>query len=524
MGQASLIATLVVDPLQGGPAQLRGPVLALAGVVAGRALLAWGGQAAAHAASARVKSQLRRALLAHVARLGPQWLATRCVGDVATLATRGTDALDGYFARYLPALITAALVPISVTAVVFVSDPVSGLIICLTLPLVPLFGILVGMSAARRARRQWRALATLGGHFLDVVQGLTTLLVFRRAEAQAATMRRVAEDNRRASLGTLRLAFLSSAILEFLATICVALVAVSVGLRLVDGHLDLRTGLFVILLAPDAYWPLRQVGAQFHASAEGLAAAEQLFAILETPAQSVRVPAPRRPAPDLARSALRLENLTVAYGRGSAALAPLDLHLLPGEYLGVSGPSGCGKSTLLAVLLKFAAPTAGRVLVDGPGGVADLAEIDPDTWRAQVAWVPQNPWFAARSIAENVRLARPGASDAQIEHALRLANASGFVAALPEGAATVLGVGGTPLSAGQRQRVALARAFLRDAPLVLLDEATAHLDDAGERAIVEAVRRLARERTVIAVAHRPALLEGADRVIRIQPGFAGAER
>jgi thiol reductant ABC exporter CydD subunit len=523
--QASLITTLVVGPLRGaGLAQMRGPVLALAGVVAGRALLAWGGQVAAHSASARVKSQLRRAVLAHITQLGPQWLATQSVGDVATLATRGTDALDGYFARYLPALITAALVPISVTAVVFVRDPVSGLIICLTLPLVPLFGILVGMTAAGRARRQWRALAALGGHFLDVVEGLTTLLVFRRAEAQAATIRRVAEENRRASMGTLRLAFLSSAILEFLATICVALVAVSVGLRLVDGRLDLSTGLFAILLAPDAYWPLRQVGAQFHASAEGLAAAEQLFAVLETPAKAARVPAPRRPAPDLARSAIRLEGLTVAYDRGSAALSSLDLNLQPGEYVGVAGPSGCGKSTLLAVLLRFAAPTAGRVLVEGHDGMVDLAEIDPEAWRAQVAWVPQNPWYAARSIAENVRLARPAASDAQVAHALHVANASEFVEALPEGMSTVLGVGGAPLSAGQRQRIALARAFLRDAPLVLLDEATAHLDAASERAVAEAVRRLARERTVIAVAHRAALLADADRVIHLQPGFVGAAK
>ena len=523
--QASLITTLVVGPLHGaGLAQLRAPVLTLAGVVVGRALLAWGVQVAAHSASAKVKSQLRRALLAHIARLGPPWLATRSAGDVATLATRGIDALDGYFARYLPALITAALVPISVTAVVFVSDPVSGLVICLTLPLVPLFAILVGTTAARRARRQWRALAALGGHFLDVVEGLSTLLVFRRAEAQVATIRRVADENRRAGMGTLRLAFLSSAILEFLATICVALVAVSVGLRLVDGRLDLRTGLFVILLAPDAYWPLRQVGAQFHASAEGLAAAEQLFAVLETPADAARVPAPRRPAPDLTRAAIRLEGLTVAYDRGSPALAPLDLHLVPGEYVAVAGPSGCGKSTLLAVLLKFATPTSGRVLVQGPEGVADLAEIDPDEWRAQVAWVPQNPWYAARTIAENVRLARPAATDAQVARALRSANATEFVEALPDGISTVLGAGGTPLSAGQRQRIALARAFLRDAPLVLLDEATAHLDAASERAIAEAVRRLARERTVIAVAHRPAVLADADRVIQLQPGFQEAAR
>lgn len=523
--QAFAITGLVVRTLRGTDAAgLRGPALVLGLVVLGRAALAWAGQVAAHAAAATVKSQLRRALLTHIVRLGPSWLATQTVGDLATLATRGTDALDGYFAKYLPALITAAVVPISVTAVILTRDPLSGAIVLATLPLVPLFGILVGMTAQRRARRQWRALAALGGHFLDVVEGLTTLLVFRRAHAQADTIRRVADDNRRATMGTLRLAFLSSAILEFLATICVALVAVSIGLRLVAGRMDLSTGLLVLLLAPDAYWPLRQVGAQFHASGEGLAAAEQLFTVLETPARAATMPAARRPVPDLARSEIRLEGLAVTYFRGDAALAPLDLRVRPGEYVGVAGPSGSGKSTLLAVLLGFASPSAGRLLVDGPDGTCDLAEIDADAWRAQVAWVPQCPWYAARSIADNVRLARPDAGDAEVEDALRLANATEFVAALPAGVSTVLGEGGAPLSAGQRQRLALARAFLRDARLVLLDEATAHLDPESERAVADAVRRLARDRTVIAVAHRPALLADADRVIHLSPGYSAVTR
>lgn len=514
VAQAFAIASLVIRALHG--VGLGAQAITLALVVSGRALLAWAGQVAAHGSAARVKSQLRRALLAHVVRLGPTWLATQTVGDLATLAVRGTDALDDYFARYLPALITAALVPISVTIVVLTRDPLSGVLVLVTLPLVPLFAALVGMASQRRARAQWRALTQLGGHFLDVVQGLPTLVVFRRAQAQAATIGRVAEDNRRATMGTLRLAFLSSAILEFLATISVALVAVAIGLRLLAGRMDLATGLLVLLLAPDAYWPLRQLGAQFHASGEGLAAAEQLFAILETEAR-VGI-SPRRSArPDVARCEIRLEAVAVSYDRAHAALSELDLTVRPGEFLGVAGPSGSGKSTLLAVLLGFVAPTAGHVWIAGPDDVVDLADLDLGAWRAQVAWLPQNPWFAARSVAENVRLARPEADDGQVAEALKLANAEEFVRALPAGAETILGAGGTPLSAGQRQRLALARAFLRDAPLVLLDEATAHLDPDSERAIADSVRRLARDRTVIAVAHRPALLEHADRVIELVP-------
>ncbi|MGZ4592839.1 MAG: ABC transporter transmembrane domain-containing protein, partial [Actinomycetes bacterium] len=258
--QAFAVTELVVRPFQqgAGVAALRTPLLVLGGVVLGRALLAWASEVSAHRASARVKSQLRHQLLEHVVRLGPAWLAQQRTGDLATLATRGTDALDGYFARYLPALVAAAIVPPAVLVVILTQDLLDGLIILVTLPLVPVFAMLVGLATQRRTRRRWRTLAALGGHFLDVVEGLPTLLVFRRAAAQVETIRRVTDENRRASMATLRLAFLSSAVLEFVATISVALVAVSTGLRMVGGTLDLHTGLVVLVLAPEAYWPLRQ--------------------------------------------------------------------------------------------------------------------------------------------------------------------------------------------------------------------------------------------------------------------------
>jgi ATP-binding cassette, subfamily C, bacterial CydCD len=516
--QAFVVADLVVRPFQQGAdaGSMRSALVLLGAVVLGRAVLAWTSEVFAHRASAQVKSQLRRELLEHVVRLGPAWLGRQSSGQIATLATRGTDALDGYFARYLPALVGAAVIPVTVVAVILSQDLLAGAIILVTLPLIPLFAVLVGLTTQRRTRRSWRTLSTLGGHFLDVVEGLPTLLVFRRAAAQVEAIRRVSEDNRRATLATLRLAFLSSAVLEFVATISVALVAVSTGLRLLGGSLDLRTGLVVLILAPEAYWPLRQVGAQFHASADGLAAAEQIFAVLETPPGDTRSGRLRIRC-DLSRSTVRVEAVAVTYDRLRPALPALDLVVRPGEHIGITGPSGCGKSTLLNVLLGFVPPSSGCILVEGPHGAADLADLDPDDWLRQLSWVPQQPWLAAASISDNVRLARPGADDAAVARALDLAHAGAFVAALPQGPATVLGARGAGLSAGQRQRVALARAFLRDAPLVLLDEPTAHLDPASEAAVAAAVQRLAADRTVIAVAHRPALLAGADRIVRLGP-------
>jgi thiol reductant ABC exporter CydD subunit len=517
--QAFVLADIVVSPTRSGTGRtsLRTDLLVLGGVVLGRAALAWVSEVSAARAAAGVKSALRASLVAHVVRLGPTWLARQSPGAVAALATRGTDALDGYFARYVPALVTASVVPVVVVIVELSQDLLAGFIILATLPLIPVFGVLVGLATARRTRRQWRSLSTLAGHFLDVVEGLPTLLVFRRARAQLESIRRVTEDHRRATMATLRLSFLSSAVLEFVATIAVALVAVSTGLRLVSGSLDLRTAVVVLVLAPEAYWPLRQVGAQFHSSAEGVAAAEKVFAVLDTPMPpaGAGIVAPRR---DLVRAVIRLEHLTVTYDRRQPALDDLNLVVEPGEYVGIAGPSGSGKSTLLGVLLGFVVPTSGRVLVQHGSDVADLSSFDRDEWRSLISWVPQQPWLAAASITDNVRMARPDACDSDVSRALDLAHATGFVDALPAGAATVLGERGVGLSAGQRQRIALARAFLRDSPLVLLDEPTAHLDANSELAVAAAIRRLAVGRTVIAVAHRPAVLADADRVVQLGRG------
>ncbi|MFI2431695.1 thiol reductant ABC exporter subunit CydD [Streptomyces sp. NPDC018693] len=507
IAQAMLIAEVVVGAFQHGltVTELRTPLVLLAAVAGGRAVVGWLTELSAHRASAAVKSELRGRLLERAAALGPGWLSGQRTGSLVALATRGIDALDDYFSRYLPQLGLAVVVPVAVLARIVTEDWVSAAIIAGTLPLIPIFMMLIGWATQSHMDRQWRMLSRLSGHFLDVVAGLPTLKVFGRAKAQAESIKRITGEYRQATMRTLRIAFLSSFALELLATISVALVAVTIGMRLVHGEMDLYVGLVILVLAPEAYLPLRQVGAQYHAAAEGLSAAEEIFEVLETPL-------PETGAGAVPEGALVFDGVTVRYpGRSADAVSNASFTVAPGETVALVGPSGAGKSTLLNVLLGFVRPTEGRVRI----GDADLAGLDLERWRSRIAWVPQRPHLYAGTITENVRLARPDADDFDVRRALADAGALDFVEALPEGLDTVLGEDGAGLSAGQRQRLALARAFLADRPVLLLDEPTAALDGETEAEVVAAVRRLAAGRTVLLVVHRPALLGVADRVVRL---------
>jgi thiol reductant ABC exporter CydD subunit len=511
LAQAWLIATIVSGAaVDGGTlASLAMPVWLLLAVVIGRAVLAWCSEWSANRSSARVKSDLRVALASRSVDLGADGLPLADAGDVVTLTTQGIDALDGYFSRYLPQLVLAVVVPAAVIIAMATQDWVAAAIVTLTLPLIPVFMAVIGMSAQRSTDQQLRALQKLASRFLDTIAGLSTLKIFGRARDEEANVRAADDAYRRTTMATLRLAFLSSLVLEFIASIAVALVAVAVGLRLLHGHLDFHTALFVLVVAPEAYLPLRRVGASFHASAPGLSAAADAFEVLDRPRRA-RVGGVAVSAAGC--GPIDVGAVSVWYpGRSEPALRTVSLVIEPGEVLALTGPSGCGKSTLLAVLLGLVRPTTGTVRV---GGV-DLEAVDLELWRESIGWVPQRPHLFAVSVAENVRLARPGASDADVLAALDAAGLREVVDRLPHGAETVLGERGAGLSAGQRQRVALARAFVRDAPLVLLDEPTANLDGVTEAAVLDAIDRLVAGRTVVIAAHRPRLVAFADRRVAL---------
>lgn len=393
------------------------------------------------------------------------------------------------------------------------ADWVSAVVVALTLPLIPVFMVLVGWMTQTLVGRRWRVQSRLGHHFADVVAGLPTLQVFGRARAQAEGLRRTGEAHRRETMAALRVSFLSALVLELLATLSVAVVAVGVGLRVVEGHLDLAAALFVLILAPEAYLPLRQVGTHYHDSADGLAAAEQAFTLLDAAAPRAGAV---EPVPDLGTSTVELVGVGVRYPRNAAdSLSELDLVLAPAEVVGLSGPSGAGKSTALALVLGLARPTTGRVLVGG----RDLAVLDPEGWRAQLAWVPQQPALLKGTVGSNVALGAPDAPRQRVREALDCAGA-------PElDLDQEVEAGSEGLSAGEIRRVALARALLRvqcgGAQLLLVDEPTAGLDADSEAAAIAGLRRLGVGALV--VSHRPAVLAAADRVVRLA-SLTGATR
>lgn len=496
VAQAFALGALVVAAVTAPPGGWEAAGWAFGALVLLRTAAAYVGQRAAARAAGEVSGALRDRLL-DAARHGGAPDPDR----LTVLATRGVAGVEPYVTRYLPALVPAAVLPVVTLAAITWLDPLSGLVVALTLPLVPVFAVLVGLTTRDRARTQWRALEALSGHFLDVVRGLPTLVAHRRAEAQVDTIRAVTHRYRRATVDTLKVAFASSSVLELVATLSVALVAVTVGLRLASGSVGFEVALTVLLLAPEAYWPLRRVGAEFHAAAEGTAALAEADAVLAR--ASADVGGSLRPS----SPTLVLRDLQVGHDR--PLTAPLDLDLPARGLVAVAGASGCGKSTLLATLRGELPPVAGDVLVGG----TRLAEVDPAWWRSRVAWAPQRPWLLADTIGANVRLGRPGAGDDEVWAALEAVDLADVVRALPDGLATYLGEDGAGLSAGQRTRVGLARVVLAERPVVLLDEPSAHLDEETERVLLDTLARLAGRSLVVVVAHRPAVLAVADLVI-----------
>jgi ATP-binding cassette subfamily C protein CydD len=485
-------------------------VYGLAGLFLARAALAYFAETTAFRASSAIKTELRDKLLARLFVRGPIPAADEASADIAATLLEGVEALEPYFSRYMPQMALCVAVPLAILALVFPLDWYSGVILLVAGPLVPVFMVFVGTRAEAINQRQWDKLLRLSSHFLDVLQGLTTLKLFGRARDEIAIATRISEDYRRTTMQGLRVAFLTSAVLEFFASVAIALVAVLFGARLIHGHFAFYPAFLVLLLAPEYFVPLRGLSVHYHARMTAIAAAKRIFALLDA-----EVPdAGSGILPKLPQLGITCTELSFSYG-GEKVLDRLHAHFPAGQITAIVGASGAGKTTLARLLLKFAAPVEGRIIIND---AHDLADIAPEAWWAMLAWVPQNPRLFHGSIADNLRLGRPDATEEELREAVRLARAEKFIQALPQGFETMVGDNGAGLSGGQIQRIALARAYLKNPALLILDEATANLDPESEAEILDAITDLARSRTVIVIAHRLAVAARADQILLLQDG------
>ncbi len=518
ISQALLLGELLAAVFIGGKelVDVKGSLYLLMAVVAVRALSAWLSDFLATKASNQAKSQLRTSVFEKTLQLGPVWVSSRQSGDLATLSTQGLNALDIYFARYLPQLFLAAAIPLTVGITILTQDLLSAVIVGLTVPLVPFFMALVGKFTQVKVDRQWQSLQALSGHFLDLVQGLPTLKVFNRAKRQADAIAQVGDEYRSATMGVLRVSFISSLVLELISTLSVALVAVSIGLRLVNGSMQLREALIVLFLVPEAYAPLRQLGAQFHAVIDGMGAAGRMFEILETELPT----STGTTKPDLRGSiSITVSDVEFEYpNTAQLALSATSVQFDSGKLTAIKGTSGSGKSTLVNLLLGFAVPKTGKISVNN----YDLNQLDSDHWRSHISYFPQTPWLPYGSIRFALKMGNSSATDSELAAALAkvgmdISSATEF----PDGLDTFISTS-AGLSMGQRRRIALARAILQDRQIFILDEPTASLDADTEQIVLKTLKELTNEnKCVIAVAHRPHLVINADEVIELrEPDFA----
>ena len=529
--QMALLSRVVnsVFLLHKGLAQVEPLLLLLLSAIIMRAGLAWIREITAQRGAIRIKSELRQRLFAHLLQLGPAFSKNESTGELVTTASEGVERLDAYVSRYLPQLALSVLVPLSIVTFIFFNDWASAVILLVTAPIIPLLMMVVGSYAEKQVQRQWLALSRMSAYFLDAVQGLPTLKLFSSSEAARKRVALLSDGFRERTLKMLRVAFLSGMVLEFMTAAAIGLVAVTLGIRLLDSGISFESAFLILLLAPEFYRPLRELGVHRHVGMEGKAAAERIVKILETPvpvrsevgASAERSEArfhPSRPAPlDRSHNQLNIAFTAVTYaypGSEHSALDNVSLALPAGTCTALVGRSGAGKSTLVNLLLRFMDVQRGQITVND----IPLAELPVEVWREYVALVPQRPYLFYGDVLANIRLARPDASDDDVEQAAELAGAMEFIRKLPQGFSTEIGERGAHLSAGQAQRIAIARAFLKDAPLLILDEPTSSLDVKSELLIRHAVERLTRERTVLVIAHRYNTIANADRVAVLEHG------
>lgn len=516
IGQAFLISEIINQIFLEAKSlsQARGLLTWTLVLILGRFFLDWLTQGSAEIIAVQVKEKVRAMLLAHVERLGPAYTIKEKAGELSNTLVEGVEALHAYFSQYLPQLVLSALIPLSILVFVFPLDPLSGLILLVTAPLIPFFMLLIGRTAQAITDRQYQTMSHLAAQFLEALQGLTTLKIFGQARARTDRIADASDQFRVETIKVLRVTFLSAFVLELLATLSTALVAVEIGLRLLYARVSFQQAFFLLIIAPEFYIPLRHLGLRFHAGMEGVSAAQRIFEILDA-APVISRPAQPATPPQPSFSEIRFQGVHFSFsGEGIPILRDIDLTLAKGEHMALVGATGSGKSTLAQLLLGFYSPDEGQILIDNH----PLQTLNLDPWRAQIAWVPQEPTLFHDTIAANIRIGDPRASQRAVQEAAQAAHLDAFVSTLPQGYETVIGEGGARLSSGQAQRLALARAFLKDAPLLLLDEPTSQLDPETERLLEGATRRLMAGRTVLTIAHRLGTIYRADRILVLEKG------
>ncbi len=488
-------------------------ILILVICIAMRAGLTWSSEVSANAVAVTIKNDLRGRLFEKIKTLGPSFTEHERTGELVHAAVEGVETLDAYFSQYLPQLVIAALVPASILVFIFPRDPLSALLLLLTAPLIPIFMYLIGKGAEAVTHKQYHTLSRLSAHFLDSIQGLTTLKELGQSKKHAQKVSEASEQFRDVTLKVLRVTFLSALVLELVATVSTALVAVEVSLRLLYGRLAFEQAFFILLLAPEFYVPLRMLGLRFHSGMSGTSAAKRIFEILDAKTENSQ--SGEKTDPPTHFSTLTISNLSYTYeNEPQATLSDVSFTLQAGTYIALVGASGAGKSTLASLLLRFLEPSGGSILIDGQ----DITKYTAEAWRSILSWLPQNPYLFHDTLAANLRLAKPKASDAELHQALQQANLDEFVASLPHGLETKIGEGGALLSSGQAQRLAIARAFLKDTPLLILDEPTSSLDALNEALLSSSIRNLMKDRTVITIAHRFNTIAEADRICVLDGG------
>ena len=514
IGQAYLVSSTVDGVFLEGQtlAEVSGWLRSILIIIAARGILTWVNEVSANAVAVKIKTDLRERLFKHVLNLGPAYTRGQPTGELTTAAVEGIEALDAYYSQYLPQLVVTVLIPISILLVVFPLDILSGIIMLVTAPLIPFFMVMIGKGAEVLTKRQYQTLSRLSAHFLDSLQGLTTLKLFGQSKAHAKNIAKVSDQFRDKTLKVLRVTFLSALALELLATLSTAVIAVEIGLRLLYARIEFREAFFLLILAPEFYLPLRMLGARFHAGMAGTTAAKRIFEILDTPVPTAQANTDAS-IPDSQITSIELKDVTYTYPNETApALENINLQIRAGQHIALVGSSGAGKSTLVSLLLGFIEPTSGTITMNHEHPLAHI-EL-----RNSVAWVPQKPHLFLDTISANIRLGKPDATLDEVIDAAKAAHLHEFIETLPQTYETLVGEGGARLSSGQAQRLALARAFLKDAPILLLDEPTSSLDPETESLLEESMRRLMQGRTVITIAHRLNTVFNADQIIVLEEG------